>query len=314
MIPVELSIVVVSYNTRELLAACLRSLPPASGRTAHEIIVVDNASGDGSAEMVGREFPAVAVIANTANVGFARAANQGIRATRGELIALVNSDAETPPGSLDRLVAFLRAHPGVGAVGPQIRLPDGRPCHSCFRFPSLVRPYLNFRFLRRISGETFSLAYPADSPLLREGGEVDWLSGACLALRRKALDQVGLLDEHFFMYFEDTDLCRRLRRAGWSVWYLPEVHALHRVGQSSTGDPERLRLELRRSALHYFGTHHPGPIFWAVRGVVLLGALLRLTLARGPFSRAYAGQRADPATERRIIRLALGGRLREGAS
>ena len=304
---VELSIIVVSYNTRELLAACLRSLGPTVSRTAHETIVVDNASRDGSVEMVGREFPGALLIANTSNVGFARAANQGVRAAHGEFLALLNSDAEASPGSLDALVACLKSQRTVAAVGPRTLLPGGRVSNSCFRFPSLVRPYLNIQMLRLITRDYFSLSYPAASAVLARGGEVDWLSGACLVLRRKALDQVGLLDERFFMYFEDTDLCRRLHRGGWSVWYFPGTQVLHRVGQSSggEGDRERLRLELRRSSLHYFRTHHPGPVFWAVRVLVVFGAVTRLALGCWPFRRSGAASAADPATERRIIRLAL---------
>lgn len=312
--PVELSVIVVSYNTRELLARCLQSLAPASPQVAPEIIVVDNASRDGSAEMLVRESPRVTFIANTTNLGFARAVNQGIRASRGAFLALVNSDAEASAGSLDALVAFLKNRPAVGAVGPQILLPDGRRSNSCFRFPNLIRPYLNFEVLRGVCGDYFSLAYPAASPVLVNGGAVDWLSGACLMLRRKALDQVGLLDERFFMYFEDTDLCRRLRRGGWVVWYLPAVRVVHQVGQSSGRDRERLRLELRRSCLHYFRTHHPGPVAWAVRGLVAGGAVARLALGRWPLRRSPAAPAGDSATERQIIRLALLGSGREGRS
>jgi GT2 family glycosyltransferase len=312
MISVELSIIVVSYNTRALLARCLTSLAAAAHETGQEIIVVDNASGDGSAEMVRRDFPGVRCIANVANVGFARAVNQGIRVSRGEFLVLLNSDAEAAAGSLDGLAAFLRAEPAVGAAGPQIRLPDGRPSNSCFRFPSLFRPYLNVRALRWVAGDSFGLAYPPAAPLLANGGAVDWLSGACLVLRRKALDQVGLLDEHFFMYFEDTDLCRRLHGAGWSVWYRPQIHVFHCVGQSGTGERERLHVEMRRSALHYFRVHHPGPVSWAMRGLVAGGALVRLVTGCWPIRRWRVTRVADPATERRIIRLALSGSPPEG--
>jgi GT2 family glycosyltransferase len=308
----ELSIIVVSYNTRELLAQCLGSLGAAASRTPHEIIVVDNASRDGSVEMLGRQFPGATSIANRVNVGFARAVNRGIRASRGEFLALVNSDAEALPGSLDALAAFLRARPTVGAVGPQTLGSDGRPIQSAFRFPTLLRPYLNFATLRWVAGDAFSLSYPRGSRAMAEGGPVDWLSGACLVLRRKALEQVGLLDERFFMYFEDTDLCRRLRRGGWAVWYWPQVRVVHHVGGSSGSDRERLRLELRRSCLHYFRVHHPGPVFWAVRGLVAGGALTRLALGHYPFRRAGAAPATDPATERRILRLALRGADVEG--
>jgi N-acetylglucosaminyl-diphospho-decaprenol L-rhamnosyltransferase len=292
---VELSVVVVSYNTRALLRRCLASLGAAAAGTPHEVVVVDNASRDGSLEMVAREFPAVRAVANPANVGFARAANQGIRESGGALVALLNSDAEATAGSLTALAAVLAGDPRIGAAGPQTRFPDGRVCQSCFRFPSLTRPAVNFRWVRRLAGEAFSLSYPPGDPRLAEGGEVDWLSGACLLLRRKALDAVGLLDERFFMYFEDTDLCRRLHRAGWAVRYVPRIHVVHHVGQSSRGEAERLRVELRRSALVYFRTHHRAPVVWAMRALMLAGALLRL--ASGPRGRE---------TERQIIRLALG--------
>jgi N-acetylglucosaminyl-diphospho-decaprenol L-rhamnosyltransferase len=272
---VDLSIIVVSYNTREHLARCLRALPAATTGLAWDAIVVDNASGDGSAEMIRRDFPAVTLIANRDNVGFARACNAGLQVAGGRFLLLLNSDAVATPGSLSALVRYARAYPRVGAVGPRIRTADGRPARSCFRFPSLARPYLNIAVVQRLVGDRFGLPYAWDHPCLRDGGVVDWLSGACLLLRREALAGAGALDERYFMYFEDTDLCRRLWRAGWQVVFWPVVEVLHEGGASGRGHEGRLSVEHRRSALIYFSTHHAGLVSAGVRAITVAAALAR---------------------------------------
>lgn len=299
--PVELSVIVVSYNTRELLARCLRSLAPASPQTAHEIIVVDNASRDGSVEMLGRQFPWVTSIANTTNLGFARACNQGVRESRGRNLLFLNADTEPQPGSVSGLVGYLGDHPRVGAVGPRLRHPDGGWPRSCFRFPTLMRPLLNFRLVRRVAGDRFGLPYPSDDPRVREGGPVDWLSGACLLIRQEALEAAGLFDERYFMYLEDTDLCRRLWGAGWEVVFWPRAEVLHVGGASSRGHAVRLGIEHQRSRLIYFSTHHPGVVYLSVRCLAGLAAL-----GRGLCSLARL-RHEELRAEASILRLALWG-------
>ncbi|HEY3067281.1 MAG TPA: glycosyltransferase family 2 protein [Methylomirabilota bacterium] len=273
--PLDLSVIVVSYNTRQHLARCLRALPAATTGTECEVIVVDNASRDGSADVVRREFPSVTLIANRDNVGFARACNAGLEGAGGRFLLLLNSDAVPTPGSVSALVRFARAYPRAGAIGPRLRTADGRTARSCFHFPSLVRPYLNVGVVRRLAGDRFGLPYEWNHPCLRDGGVVDWLSGACLLLRREALAATGALDERYFMYFEDTDLCRRLWRAGWQVVFWPSVDVLHEGGASGRGHEGRLSVEHRRSALIYFATHHAGFVSGGVRAITVTAALVR---------------------------------------
>ena len=297
----DLSIIIVSYNTRAHLRRCLRALPAGASGVQWEAIVVDNASSDGSPVVVAREFPDTTLIVNSDNVGFARACNRGARAARGESILFLNSDAEARPASLAALVGCLREQRRAGAVGPQLRHPDGGRPRSCFRFPSLTRPHLNFGFLRRLVGERFSLTYPVDDPRLGQGGPVDWLSGACLLVRRDALDAVGPFDERYFMYFEDTDLCRRLWKAGWEVVFWPGVEVVHVGGVSARGHGPRLSVELQRSRLIYFATHHPGLVSGLVRVLAGLAALVRC-------ARALARLRPEGLRpEARILGLALRG-------
>ncbi len=297
----DLSIVIVSYNTRALLARCLGALPAATGGLRWEAIVVDNASADGSPAAVSREFPDATLLVNDDNVGFARACNRGARAARGSAILFLNSDAEPRPASLTGLVGYLRDHPRVGAAGPRLRDPAGGRPRSCFRFPSLARPHLNFRLVRGLVGERFSLAYPADDRRFTGGGPVDWLSGACLLLRREALDAVGLFDERYFMYFEDIDLCRRLWAGGWEVVFWPGVEVVHAGGASAHGHSARLAVEHQRSRLIYFSTHHPGLVSGLIRLLAAAGALWR-------GARTLARLRPEGLrTEARILGLALRG-------
>lgn len=271
----DLSIIVVSYNAREYLARCLRALPAGVDDLQWEAIVVDNASDDGSAGMVAREIPWATVIANGENMGFARACNQGFTVAQGRWILFLNSDAEPQPHSLRALVSYLRDHPRVGAVGPRLRHPDGGSPRSCFRFPNLTRPHLNFRLVQRFAGERFGLPYPSDDLRVRDGGPVDWLSGACLLVRRRALEEAGPFDERYFMYLEDTDLCRRLWNTGWEVVFRPEAEVLHTGGVSARGHETRLSIERQRSRLIYFSMHHPGLVYGLVRCMAGIAALVR---------------------------------------
>jgi GT2 family glycosyltransferase len=297
----ELSIIVVSYNTRQHLERCLRALAAASADLETQVIVVDNASRDGSVEMLRHDFPAVTVIANRDNVGFARGCNAGLAAAEGRFLLLLNSDTVPAPGSLSALVRYARAYPRAGAVGPRLRAADGSPARSCFHFPSLTRPYLNIAAVRRLVGDRFGLPYAWDHPCLRDGGVVDWLSGACMLLRRDALAAAGVLDERYFMYFEDTDLCRRLWRAGWQVVFWPAVEVIHEGGASARGHEGRLSVEHRRSALIYFSTHHAGVVYGVVRAITVAAALARAV--QSLLHRRREGLRVEAT----ILRLGLRG-------
>lgn len=235
----DVSVVVVSYRSRDYLPGCLDAVRASleASDLAGEVIVIDNASPDDTAALVAERYPWVRLIVNEVNQGFATAANQGIRQARGRVIVLLNPDARPVGDALGRLVRFLARHPTVGAVGPRLRYPDGRTQPSRRRFPTLLTGFLestliqdywrNNRVLRQ-----YYVADRSDDELQ----EVDWLVGACLAIRREALATVGLLDERFFLYSEEVEWFWRLRRAGWRVYYLPDAEVVHSEGASS--EPE----------------------------------------------------------------------------
>jgi len=254
---IDVSVVIVSYNTRELLRDCLRSVSDQSKEVAVEAIVVDNASQDESQSMVKTEFPFVTLLENTENLGFAKANNLGIRASKGRYVALVNSDVVVLEGCLQRLVRFMDAHPAVGMVGPRILNADRSLQPSCRTFPSLWNNFSQAIGLSRLFPRSsffgdWSMKYWAHDTVR----EVDALSGCFWMLRQKALDEVGLLDERFFMYGEDLDWCRRFHDAGWGVHFYPEAEAVHFGGASSASAPVKFFLEMQKADLQYWKKHH----------------------------------------------------------
>ncbi len=247
-----LSIVIVSRNTSSLLADCLRSIPAGAEAQSHEIIVVDNASSDGSAEMVAREYPRVQLIRNSVNVGYARANNQGIRLSQGRYLLLLNSDTIVPAGALSALGQFMDDHPDAAACGPRLARTDGLTQPFAFgNDPTLAyllaRGWNRLIFRRSLHDWETHNVQP-----------VDWVSGAALIARHDAIDQVGGFDERFFMYFEDNDLCLRLRRAGWQVIYNPAVTITHLGGASLK--PSVSRTWYYDASLRYFYSKHYTPL------------------------------------------------------
>jgi hypothetical protein len=249
MPPPDLSIIIVNWNTGELLEACLDSLSarPAPG-LVFETIVVDNASSDGSLVRLRSRYSLVRVIESERNGGFAVGNNLGLQASRGRYGMLLNSDTIVLPGALETLVAFLDAHPAVGACGPRLLRPDGSV--QPFVFGADPTPgYLLQRGLKRL--------------LLRKSlhdwetattQPVDWVAGTCLVARRAAWERAGLLDENFFMYFEDNDWCLRMRRQGWNIYYIAEAAITHLGGQSAARNPEASAAYYR--SLRYFYRKH----------------------------------------------------------
>ncbi len=216
---VKVSVIVISYNTREMTLECLRALADDMKGMPWELWVVDNASSDGSAEAVKETFPEARVIVNEHNAGFGAANNQAIRQAQGQYLLLVNSDAFVQPGAVEALVSHLDAHPGVAVVGPKLLNPDGSLQQSCYRFPSPVRAVFEHLLL--------TAAFP-NHPLLGDyrdwphdaARDVDFVIGACMLIRRESLHQTGVFDEDFFMYAEETDLCYRLSRDGWKTTFV----------------------------------------------------------------------------------------------
>ena len=251
----DLSVIIVSYNAREDLVRCLASLhnPPPSIR--HEIVVVDNASSDGSAEAA-RQWPSVRVIAEPSNRGFATANNVGIRATTGANILLLNSDTIVPAHAIDALVGVLSDHPGVSVVGP--RLVD-REHRAELSFGPMLSPVNEWRQKRLVHGN--DRRDPAVSRdverMTHEEGFPDWVSGACLLVKRTDAQAVGLLDERYFMYTEDVDFCAAIRARGGRVLFTPTVEVMHLRGRSAASAPAATRAAYHRSHLAFYRKHHP---------------------------------------------------------
>lgn len=252
----RLSVLIVNWNTREDLARAIASVAQ-GGVPDCEVIVVDNASSDGSAAQVRAHFPAVKVIENRQNVGFARAYNQALKAASGEYLLLLNPDCVVHPDALRRLVEFLEQHPRAAAVGPRLLNADGSLQYSCRRFPNFTAGlFRNTPLGRLFPGNRFSRGYlmeDEDHSALRE---VDWLSGAALCTSRAALAEIGLLDETFFMYCEDVDWCYRAREKGWQISYLPSATITHLIGRASDQRPREMVREFHRSMAHFYRKHY----------------------------------------------------------
>jgi len=283
-------VIVVSWNTRELLAECLASVVETASEVDVETIVVDNGSSDGSLEMVRERFPAVRLIANSDNVGFARANNQAIDASDAPYALMLNSDATLRPGALDRLLKCIAAAPRAGLVGAQLRNPDGAFQFSHARFPTLGREALILTGLGRVLRGPW---YPSLGAEAEAGAcVVDWVGGACMLARREALHAVGGFDEGYFLYGEEVDLCYRLRRAGWEVWYEPAAVVSHRGAGSARRLATREAL-LYRSRRRFFHKHYgavsarllAAELYVSTPPKIVLHGLLRgLSGARGEWS------------------------------
>ncbi|HEY3111397.1 MAG TPA: glycosyltransferase family 2 protein [Chloroflexota bacterium] len=260
----DLSVVTVSHNSRDLLRACLLSL--GSSSAVIEVLVVDSGSIDGTAELVGREFPSVRLLATAQNLGFTRGNNRALRIARGRHLLLLNPDTVVEPGALDAMLGFLEARPDVGVVGPQLRSPDGIVQPSRHRFPGRLTAFVDGTVLERWFGRSRLL----DAFYARDRGDdelqdVDWLRGACLMVRREAAASAGLFDERFFMYSEEVDLCRRIRAAGWRVVYLPSAVVVHHEGRSSEQNLAARDIHFHDSRVRYYQKHFGRPLAIALR-------------------------------------------------
>lgn len=287
----SLSIIIVSWNAKALLADCLKSIQaqPPPGR--YEVIVVDNRSSDGSAEMVATEFPDVVLVRNEDNFGFAKANNIGIRQSRGKYLALVNSDVEVLSGCFDAVCDFMDQNPRIGILGPCILNSDGSVQASCRKFPSLWRSFCEATWLNQIFKR--SGLFSAERMLFFKHDSirrVDVLSGCFWVVRSDALDEVGLLDERFFIYAEDMDWCRRFREYGWGVVFYPGAAAIHHSGGSSNNAPLRFSQEQLKARLQYWKKYHGRAIVLAFSLILLLHHFLR---AAGEICMAGVGKSGD---------------------
>jgi N-acetylglucosaminyl-diphospho-decaprenol L-rhamnosyltransferase len=271
-----LSVSVVSYRTPALLAQCLRALDQQRSEVDADVTVVDNASGDGSADMVARDFGWVRLIRNRRNAGFGAAHNQALRSAEARYCLILNSDATPAPGALRTLVDYLDAHPRVAVVGPRLRFPDGTLQPSRRRFPSVATLFLESTQVQRFWPDNRWLRqyYVADRPEA-QAQMVDWLSGACLCVRSSAMQQVGLFDERFFMYSEELDWCRRFRAAGWLVAYVPAAEVGHVEGGSSRRDLVARDRLFQASKLQYAAKWHGRGVAMVLCSYLIVEYVLR---------------------------------------
>jgi GT2 family glycosyltransferase len=275
----DLSLIIVSYNVRNLLIACLESIQSvvASSRLRYEIIVVDNASSDGSPESVRQRFPGVRLIENTENLGFAAANNRGLRDAGGRVIVLLNPDTTVPPGTMDTLYGYLDAHPDAGVVGPRLVYPDGSTQPSRRRFPTVLTGLLESTIVQDYWPENPATRryYLADRSI-DVIQDVDWLVGACLMARREVFEQAGVLDEAFFMYSEEVEWCHRVRKAGWRIVYLPEATIVHHEGASSRQDVPARQINFDTSRVLLFERLYGRRIARFLRGYLLATYIARI--------------------------------------
>jgi GT2 family glycosyltransferase len=291
------AVVVVSFEARDSLLASLAALRTHASFPL-EIVVVDNASADGSADAVRAAHPEALVVANPENVGFARACNQGWRASRAPHVLFLNPDAEVTPGSVEVLVGLLESRPDVGAAGPLTRSADGAIQVSTGPDLALLAEGRQRRLVLGVARREAPALAEAEALHSREH-EPPWVSGSCLVARRAALVAVSGFDERFFLYEEDADLCRRLRAAGWRVVFTPRAEVRHHLGRSMARVPRRARFEYDRSHLLYYRKHN-GPLSQAALRV-MLAARGAASWLRGLAS-GTAEDRADGAA---LVRLAL---------
>jgi GT2 family glycosyltransferase len=298
----DLSIIIVNWNTRELLRQCLTSVEEnvQSIRDLDvETLVVDNASTDGSTDMMREHFPWVQILENEENVGFARGNNQALHISRGRYVLLLNSDTEVLPGALETLSAFMDRHPDAGAVGPLLLNADGTLQPSCHPMLTPWREFWRLIFLDRLIQRraTYDMKH-WDRTTPRP---VEVIKGAAMFLRKCALDEVGFLDEQYFMYSEEMDLCHRLLSAGWQLYWVPQASVVHHGGASSAKMPEQMYVQLYRSKVQFhrkFGGERRARLMKALLAV----AYLPRWAITGPGASVRSAWRPRAQTYRRLLR------------
>jgi GT2 family glycosyltransferase len=269
----DIAVIVVNWNACEDLRRCLKSLwTETNPSPSWEVWVVDNASTDGSAAMVQQEFPQARLIVNANNRGFSQANNQAIAISESRFVFLLNSDAQVHPGALAALTAFADMHPQAGIIGPKVLNPDGSLQFSCRRFPSLSAGLFRNTLLGRLfPGNRFARNYLMGDVSHTDARPVDWVSGCAMLIRRDLIAEIGALDERFFMYCEDVDICWRCQQAGKEVWYAPEAVVSHAIGASSDKNAEPMIVEFHRSWYEFDRKRHPG--FHPLRRLLVGGGL-----------------------------------------
>lgn len=275
----DVSIIIVNWNTIDLLRDCLTSVYECAGDVDYEIIVVDNASFDGSVEMVKNNFKDIILIENAENRGFAAANNQGMAVAKGRYVLLLNSDTIVLDNSIANTVRFADENPRTAVTGCQVLNSDGTVQRTCFKFPSILNMLLSSTYLYKL--------FPKNKFFGREQmtwwdrndvRQVDVVTGCFMLVRREAIEQVGLMDERFFMYGEETDWCYRFHQKGWKVMFAPVGQIIHFGGQSTAQRPVAMIVQLRLSILKFMKKHYSRPAYLAARLLVALFFAVRLPI------------------------------------
>jgi GT2 family glycosyltransferase len=267
---IDLSIIIVNWNTKQLLLNCIASIYRTVHRPSFEIIVVDNNSTDGSVEAVAKAYPEVNVIANAANLGFARANNAALRRMSGRYGVLLNSDTILKESALDKMYDFMEHHPRAGMCGPQLLNEDGTKQNSIGNFPTLLMEFVSKRLIRILFPERYRQAFKFKNAEFKDPVVVDFIVGACMVARKAAMDEAGMLDEDYFFLYEEVDWCFRMKKAGWPVYHLPDVEIYHLGGKSMKDINLRARTESWRSRYLFFKKNLKlSPVAWY--GLLLLG-------------------------------------------
>lgn len=276
---VDLSIVIVNWNGKELLKKCLASIFGNDPPISYEVFVVDNGSSDGSVFMVEEEFPQVKLIKNDQNLGFARANNQAIKKSQGRYILLLNNDTEIIPGALEGMVEFMDGTPSAGACCGKLFFPDmtHQVGFNVRRFPRLVNAFVEYFWMNR-----FWLSNPFTKKFFMMGEDfnkiisVDQPAGACLMVRKEVVDTVGLLDEEFFILFEDVDWCWRIKKAGWKIYFLPQCRFVHHLSAAfKRWSKDDVLLSYTDSIDYYYRKNRGGVAFFLLRAIVTVNSLVK---------------------------------------
>jgi len=265
MAPIDCSIIIPTYNTREVTLECIRTLLEEPPKVPYEVIVVDNHSSDGTIETVGRDFPHIQLVSNLTNLGFSKACNLAARLAQGQFLCFLNSDTVRAGPGIDRLVEWLRHHPHTGIAGPELRSPDGQLIQMSWVWNpvlegELVQQYLAPYSLRQSAFKRSCVAW-----LQRKSRHVSIICGACLMIRKEAYAQIGGFDENFELYFEDSDLCYRCGNAGWDIDFVADAKITHHLGQSTTGSWTITSLIYQQSHLAYYRKHAPRWAVWLLK-------------------------------------------------
>jgi len=256
MNPFDISIIIVNWNTRDVLRNCLRSVFEQTKDISFEVIVIDNASSDGSADMVKREFPGVRLIENTKNLGFAAANNQGMKIAKGRYVLLLNPDTIVLDRAIEKTIAFADSHPEAAVVGCCVLNPDQTLQPTCFMFPSLLNMLLSTIYLNKLFSKSRFFGRERMTWWNRTNvRDVDVVTGCFMLVRKSAIEQIGLMDERFFVYGEETDWCYRFKQAGWRILFTPNAHIIHLSGASSEQIKSEMVLQLRASILLFLKKH-----------------------------------------------------------